>query len=512
MQTIVIAHGMSSATKGLNERYPTPMLPLVDRPFIQHVLEFIVEQGGTELDVVLSHFPEKIEDLLGDGARWGTRIRFHLAKDPSHPYDILKSVNVNRSGAAILLVHADRLPEVDLLALIPDYQDKDIVMFCLPAPHEAAQIQDKDTCVWTGWALVSEGFLETLPLGINEQSMESLLFSAIKNGGRIFEVPKVLDVRTYKGLLDSNRMILNKEFEKIVPSGKQIEPGIWISRNVSVHSSARLSPPIFVGENSRIGKGTSLGPFAVIGRNCILDTISTVVESVVAHDSHVGEAVNLKNVIVDKNWLVNVRLGAEVSVTDNFILGSLAGKHAKRKIEGLMSRAIGIALLMIISPIMLLIALFLKFFRKGPVFFTRDVIRLPASSDESLWRQFRLLSFLPDQPVPSQKRRRKKRRGEIVELFFRFFPSLINVASGQMRFVGLGPKTRDEIRNLGEDWKALYLGSKVGIITEAFVRYGSEPTEEELYSAEAVYSVMGGPWYDFKLVAQYLKRIFFGKS
>ena len=99
-----------------------------------------------------------------------------------------------------------------------------------------------------------------------------------------------------------------------------------------------------------------------------------------------------------------------------------------------------------------------------------------------------------------------------MELFFRFFPALINVASGQMRFVGLGPKTRDEILNLGEDWKALYLGSKVGIITETFVRYGSEPTEEELYSAEAVYSVMGGPWYDFKLVAQYLKRIFFGKS
>ncbi len=65
--------------------------------------------------------------------------------------------------------------------------------------------------------------------------------------------------------------------------------------------------------------------------------------------------------------------------------------------------------------------------------------------------------------------------------------------------------------NLEEDWKTLYLRSKLGIITEAFVRYGSHPTKEELYSAEAVYSIMGSPGYDMKLVGHYLKRIIFGR-
>jgi NDP-sugar pyrophosphorylase family protein len=510
MQTVVIAHGISSATKGLNERYPTPMLPLVDRPFIQHVLELIIEQGGTDVDVVLSHLPERIENLLGDGSKWGIRIRYHLAMDPSHPYDILKCINLNRDSAPVLLVHADRLPQVDLSPLIEDYRDNEIVMFCLPAPLGTAQDQDEAPLNWTGWALVSGGFFDTLPLCANEQSLECLLYSASKNEGRIVEVTKFLDVRTYKGLLDSNRMILNKEFKNIAPCGKETEPGIWISRNVSVHSSARLYPPVFVGENSLIGKGTSLGPFAVIGRNCILDSASKVTESIVAPDSHVGEALDLENVIVDKNWLVNVRLGAEVAITDNFILGSLSRNHAKRKIEGLMSRSVGIALLLIMFPLLLLIALFLKLFRKGPVFFTKEAIKLPTSSDESFWQSFLLFSFLPHQSASVRKTQGRLRGEAFADLFLRLVPSLINVAAGEMRFVGLTPRTRDEILNLGEDWKALYLGGKLGIITEAFVRYGSQPTEDELYSAEAVYSVMGGPWYDFKLGAQYLKKVFLG--
>ena len=71
MRAIVIATGEAPDMTGLSERYPAPMLPLVDRPFIQHVVEILVDQGVTVFDFVLSHQPEKIEEVLGDGTRWG---------------------------------------------------------------------------------------------------------------------------------------------------------------------------------------------------------------------------------------------------------------------------------------------------------------------------------------------------------------------------------------------------------------------------------------------------------
>ena len=114
MIAVIIAPGLSPGMEPLNERYPTPLLPLVDRPFIQHVVEFLVEGGITRFEFVLSHLPEKIENFLGDGSRWGCTFKFHLERDPSHPYDILKTLHLGEDTGPILLAHADRLPQIDL--------------------------------------------------------------------------------------------------------------------------------------------------------------------------------------------------------------------------------------------------------------------------------------------------------------------------------------------------------------------------------------------------------------
>ena len=76
-----------------------------------------------------------------------------------------------------------------------------------------------------------------------------------------------------------------------------------------------------------------------------------------------------------------------------------------------------------------------------------------------------------------------------------------------MRFVGVSPRSREEIKDLSSDWQALYLNSKPGIITEAYINYGIAPTEDELYSAEAFYSVTAGIGHDFNLLVGYLGRI-----
>jgi NDP-sugar pyrophosphorylase family protein len=107
MRTIVIATGHSPDMTPASERHPSPLLPLVDRPFIQHVVEFLVDQGVAEFDFVLSHLPERIEEFLGDGTRWGSRFRFHLARDPSRPYAALRSLNLESDDEPIELPGGD---------------------------------------------------------------------------------------------------------------------------------------------------------------------------------------------------------------------------------------------------------------------------------------------------------------------------------------------------------------------------------------------------------------------
>ena len=232
--------------------------------------------------------------------------------------------------------------------------------------------------------------------------------------------------------------------------GQEIEETIWLARNVSLHPTAKLIPPLYIGENCRIGRGVQIGPDAVIGHNCVLDEKSTVTRSVIFPGSYVGEALELSDAIVDKNCLINVRVGSEITIQENFILGSLAEKQLHRGWNRIVSQAAAILLLIPALPIIAGLALYLKLRRSEPVFTTRPVVRLPAGSDPMSWKILALISLYNQRAafrgkkvgigVRLQTSRKGCRRAGGIS-FSSFLPALINIARGELRFVGVPPRT-----------------------------------------------------------------------
>jgi hypothetical protein len=499
MLAVIMAAGQSPGLEALNQRHPTPLLPLMDRPFIQHVVEFLVQQGITHFDFVLSHLPEKIEHFLGDGSRWGSVFRYHLTKDPLRPYEDLNTLRLEGRQEPILLATGDRMPQVDLTQ---GDRSLDIPLaFCLENGNQDFTGPDK----WSGWALLPAFFFSQAAPSGTEEEMAHQVLAACPEGPSQKLVSTTLDIRSYAGLIQAHRMVLDKEFEGLLLGGRETDPGIWISRNVSLHPTAKLTPPVYIGEGTRIGAGTQLGPHAVIGNNCILDSGSSVARSVIFRGGYVGEALEIADVIVDKNRLINVRLGTAVSIADRFILGSLLIRPLRQRMLSLLSRITGIVFLLILWPVILGTALFLKIFRKGPVRDIREVIFIPASSDPALWRTFSYWTFLP--PKAEEAREVGRLRTAFREVFLRAIPSLIPVALGRMRIVGVSPRSREEVLGLSDDWRALYLHTHAGIVSEALVHYGADPTEDELYSAQAFYSAMSGFNHDLKLLWGYVARL-----
>jgi lipopolysaccharide/colanic/teichoic acid biosynthesis glycosyltransferase len=502
MRAIVIATGEAPDMTGLSERYPAPMLPLVDRPFIQHVVEILVDQGVTVFDFVLSHQPEKIEEVLGDGTRWGSTFRFHLARDPARPYKVLKGLEFEDENELVLLGHGDRLPEIDFVASDQAPPPTAAVLFCWRSPGKGEGDEERE---WTGWAKLSGTLIASLPGELEQKDLAAHLLEVLNSDAEVVETPRPISVQSYEELLSSHRRVFDKEFSDLMHTGKETDEGIRLARNVSLHPTARLIAPVYVGENCRIGKGVKLGPNAAIGRDCVLDTRCTVENSVVLPKSYVGEALELADVIVDRNRLINVRLGADVSVADDFILGSLSRRIIRNWLAKTLSRLAAIVVLLVTWPILLGTALWLTLLRRGPVLMKKDVVRIPAPGSEYEWRTFELWSFGPEEG-PSEAER-GHRLARISHFLLRFLPAMINVVRGELRLVGVQPRSREEIKTLTSDWRALYLQSKAGVVTEAFVVYGLNPTEDELYSAEAFYTVTAGMRHDLKLLFRYFLKV-----
>lgn len=478
MRAVVVATGHRPGLQGFAMHEPSVLLPVAARPFLHFVVEFLVDSGVSQIDFILSEMPEKVEDSLGDGTRWGVKFRYHLARDAARPYGRLGAVGIGQDET-VVLAHGDRLPLCNLGA----------------SPQLVYHKGE-----WTGWGILGgAGFSLPTVAGIDdldEQGFAALLASRVDLPPQQSDL--LLSVRTFEDLLEANWAVLEKKFPKLMLAGREAGEGIWICRNVSLHPTARLTPPVYIGENCRINAAVQLGPRVVIANNCLVDQSSAITETVVFAGSYIGEALELKQAIVDRNRLVNIKVGAAITVTDNFILGSFVERNLQHLAQRTISRIMAGLLAVLTSPLLLLAWLFAKLASSGPAL-PKTVVRLPVAHEPE-YETYRLMSLCGSKHATGCT-------GGAHQFFWHFLPGLINVARGHLSLAGVAPRTVEEIEALPRDWKQLYLGSKAGLITEAYVVHGAAPPEDLLYSAEVFYAAMAGPKHDARLMAAYVARI-----
>jgi lipopolysaccharide/colanic/teichoic acid biosynthesis glycosyltransferase len=506
MRAVLIATGQSAEDVLLSDRYPVPMLPLVDRPFLQHVVEYLVAQGVRVFDWILCHHSEEIEEFLGGGQRWGATFRYHLVSDPVRPYARLRALAAEEEDGLIVFGHADRLPAIRLSEMTAGPDEAAAVLYGARA-REGTRTQRRLT--WSGWAVLTPAAWQDLPWGEED---EAALCRRIGAGASCLvtwrEVPRPLSVRTFAELRAGHGVALRGEHPGLLVHGKEVEEGVWLSRNVRIHPSASLVPPVYLGENCEVGEGARLGPQAFVGRDCVIDHRAALANSVVLPGSYVGEGLEAEDALVDRDRLARCHPGGLLRLEEQVPVACLTESSLPRRTGQALSMGLGLCLLLLAAPVLLLTALWLKLWRGGRVLHARRVVRLPAFRRGGDRATFSLWSF--------SAARRRGDRGQAGEagwrhLFLDFLPGLVNVARGDLGLVGLPPRTPAEVEQLGPDWQALYLRGKAGLVSEVLLHL-DDLAEEEVYALEGVYAVTGGSLRDLGLLTRYLLRVLFGRG
>jgi lipopolysaccharide/colanic/teichoic acid biosynthesis glycosyltransferase len=477
MNAVILATGAPSSFAPLDERTPMPLLPVLDKPIVHHLIEHLVECGVTEFDLILSLMPEKVREALGDGRRWGSQFHYHVARDPERPYGVIRSI---ARGRPLLVASSHALVDARHLAANP--------------PARAVALMDARTNRWTGWLWLPSGSADLLSSSMEAPSSDRDIRPSIDS-----ITVDSLPLESFDDLLTANRMAVSGQFAALKTPVRSAQPGVWLSNNVVLHPTARVEPPVYVGRNCRIMQGARIGPNAVIGHDCIIDSHSVVSDSVVFAGTYVGEALELVQAIADRNRLVSVRNAAAIRVSDDFLLSAL--RPERRRVRGqFLSRVVALLLLLLLLPVLLVTALLLLIFRRGPVMTTRKGVRTPAEPDADSWREVDLLTF------SSAKDPFKDEIG-LRHVFLCFVPALISVLKGDLRFVGVAPRSAAEIEHLPHDWRVLYLNSKAGIVSEGYVQHGPAAGADDVYTSEVFYSVSSSRMYDIKVLLRYLAAV-----
>lgn len=498
-------------TNELPERTPlgdvrlSAMTTLFDRPFLQHVVEYLANQGFNQFDVVLCQHPEQIKNLLTNGKRWGVRVRHHLVKDPCNYPEKLKYLKFNNQNEWFLLAYADCICRIDQPLIEPNSPSHPPILYCT----RDAETQGEDAKPqWTGWAWLSTQHCLAVPSHCDENQLFEFLLSVRKAEPRLVNAPDLICARTYADIMAAHKAVLTKQFTGLMVEGREVEPGVWLSRNISLHPTARINRPVYIGRNCNIGKGVKLGPHTVVGENCVIDDKTILKDTMIFPNIYVGTALELNNSLVDQLRLANLQYNIAVDIKEDILISLLPDSHFPRWLKALPTRLTAALLLLLTFPLFMATALLIRVFKGTPVFDLKPVVRLPVDH-RGEWRVFSMICFHwvqaaddgvnpTDQPFYAGWR----------EPLFQFLPGLIHIVRGQLGFVGVAPRTEEEIQALPRDWRSLYLKSKCGLISEALVYFGSNPSEDELRAAETFYAVSASWKYDLKLFIKYIGKLF----
>lgn len=483
MKVIVVATGSEILGGGERGLEPAELRWTLDRPFIQHVVEALVDGGAEEIHFVLARRPELFEELLGDGRRWGSRFSYHLAKDGTRPYGILRTIPIG-GLETVLLVHGDQL------VASPLWRDGDA------AASQAFvwKPEGDGRTLWTGWAWVRMDRL----LAASHGEDRTGLWGRLGHELVMLAVPEPLQTRESRDFHRSVRRILDGEHEGLLLFGHQARVGVWLERNVSLDSTAEIVPPVYLGENSHIGAGARIGPGAAIGADSYVDQQATIADAVILPGTYVGQGVEVERSIVDRESLVNLDLGAAVSVPDEMLLGSLEGPTIAPALSRLFFRGVAFVMLVVTTPILAVLRAGARF-GYGSGARSRAVLGLPAPLDPHRWETAWVSEFAQDDAT-----------GETPgfgHFLHSVVPGLPAVVRGHVDLIGLPMRRPDEVLLLDREWRAMYLGGRAGLISERLVEFGDGARLDEAFAAEAIYMSRRGFLHDLRLLGRYAGQV-----
>lgn len=284
--------------------------PLLDRPFLQGVVEHLVQSGATSIDAIVATGEPRVAALLGDGTRWGCPVRVHHT-DAALPVAIREVAGRADIGEALLLASGHSLPIADLRAGAPATGERAPVVFL-----------DGTRGDWTGWAWLPRHSLSAVARLGSDSGLAKRLLSWSAASGRAVRAAHVLSVGTAEALLAAHEAVLSDVCPTWQRAAREQSPGVWLARNAVVQPGTTIVGPVFIGEGAHVDART-FGPFAVAAAASVVDGAQLVSHAVVMGHTYLGPDLSLTEAVASGRTLSSVRHGAVAAVEDATFLHAL---------------------------------------------------------------------------------------------------------------------------------------------------------------------------------------------
>ncbi len=324
MKAVILAGGEGTRLRPLTCNVPKPMVPILNRPFLEHMLSHLSGHGVEHAILTMWYLPDVIRSHFGNGEGLGLRLSYTLEETPLGTAGAVKNVEDELDGA-FLVLNGDIFTDLDLSAMARFHRDSGaMVTIALtqvedpsafgvvdmdesgrvsrfvekPAPGEAPS-----NWVNAGTYLVEPEALAQAPLGEHYMFERGLFPKLLEMGAPVYGYRS----NAYWADLGTPTSYARVHRDMLPTAGATDGHDV-----TGVHSSARISGPVLLGRGCAIGPDAIVQGPVVMGAGCRVGEGAVIRDAILWRDVEVGRGAELDACI----------LGDGVSVGDGAMVGA----------------------------------------------------------------------------------------------------------------------------------------------------------------------------------------------
>jgi mannose-1-phosphate guanylyltransferase len=331
MKAVILIGGEGTRLRPLTCNTPKAIVPILNRPFLEHLLGYLKEHGVTDAILAMGYLPDLIQSCLGDGTQLGVRLIYLVEESPLGTAGAVKNAESYLDGP-FLVFNGDVITEIDITAMMKRHKEvKPKVSIALtpvdnPTIYGVVETDtrglvqrfiekptwDKVTTnmINAGIYILEPEVLAHIPAPTPSMFENYLFPRLLEMGEPILGYPSDaywIDIGTPEKYLKANHDLLLQQ------AGR----GVQAEGKSQLHPTAQIEGPVLIAEGCIIAEDAKLKGPVVLGPRCEIGKGAVVQGAVLWHHARVGEKAILRNCVVCSHSYV----GQGSHIPDNCVLG-----------------------------------------------------------------------------------------------------------------------------------------------------------------------------------------------
>jgi len=355
MKAIIMAGGFGTRLRPLTLGLPKPMVPMANRPMMEHIVTLLKKHGFDHILSLLYFQPEAITGYFEDGSEFGVKMEYLHAKDDYGTAGSVRNAFDFIDNERIIIISGDVLTDFDLTAALKFHEERGAVASMILTHIEnplqyGVVITDEDGRItrflekptWgevfsdrvnTGIYILEPEVVKMIPYQKFYDFSKDLYPRLLKDGAPLYGYTADgywRDVGNIREYMQAHSDILSGTVKVDLPVNKLNYKGaeIWMGKNESVDDSVEFEGVVILGDDVRIGLGARI-------KNCVIGDFSRIDDGTVLQNSIIWDGVKIgADAHIDKSMILsNATVRSKAVLEENAIISENAriGRSARVK-------------------------------------------------------------------------------------------------------------------------------------------------------------------------------------